>query len=67
MSSILAFLNDVYLKINAKKATYAVFLDLKKAFDTISHQILLNNLLCLNIAPVNNGFQVTYQLGNKKS
>ena len=50
-SSILAFLNDVYLNINTKKPTYAVFLDLKKAFDTISHQVLLNKLLCLNIAP----------------
>ena len=41
---ILKLLNDVYLNIDRGMMTGVVFLDLKKAFDTVDHEILLAKL-----------------------
>ena len=38
VSAIATLLNDLYKDVNDNKNTYVIFLDLKKAFDTISHQ-----------------------------
>ena len=37
------------LTLNDKKNSISVFIDLKKAFDTVNHSILLRNLNCYGI------------------
>ena len=44
MTSMSALLNDIYININNYKPTYTIFLDSKKAFDTVSHPILITKL-----------------------
>ena len=40
---ILKLLNNIYLNMDKGQLTGVVFLGLKKAFDTVDHEILLNN------------------------
>ena len=42
--AVITFLNDTYNNINESKYTIATFIDFKKAFDTINHEILLGKL-----------------------
>ena len=44
LSAINSFLYDIINNMNSKKNTHSIFLDLRKAFDTISHIGLLNKL-----------------------
>ena len=44
ISAIAQLLNDIYTHINRRVNPYIIFLDLKKAFDTISHVKLLTKL-----------------------
>ena len=41
ITSITALLDQVYLNLNNSQPTYMAFLDLRKAFDSVSHPILL--------------------------
>ena len=50
-SACAKFLDDILLHMDRGEHTVAVFLDIKKAFDTINHQILINKLKTLNIGP----------------
>ena len=44
ISTTAKFTDDILLGINEKQHTGASFIDLKKAFDTINHQILIKKL-----------------------
>ena len=44
LSSVIDFTSDIYKSINNKKITLAAFIDLKKAFDTVNHNILMEKL-----------------------
>ena len=45
-----SMLDDLYLNINNRQLTYAIFIDFRKAFDSINHEILLKKLGKLGFA-----------------
>jgi len=47
--AILQFLNKLYESLDARKLSIAVFLDFSKAFDTVSHRILIRKLEHLGV------------------
>ena len=48
--------------IDNKKISIGVYIDLKKAFDTIDHNILLEKLQQYGIRGITNGLKVTYPI-----
>ena len=44
IDAALKFVNDIYINDNQKLVTSTIFIDYKKAFDSISHKILLKKL-----------------------
>ena len=44
ITSVTTLLDDVYIHVNLHKDTFLIYLDLKKAFDTVSLPILINKL-----------------------
>ena len=49
MSTIAKVTDDIYAAMNNSKLTLAVFIDFKKAFDTLNHAILLKKLTKLGL------------------
>ena len=49
LGSIVNFTSDIFEAINDRKYTIATFIDLKKAFDTVNHKILLEKLFIAGI------------------
>ena len=44
-------LDDIYTNINNQQITYAIFIDFRKAFDSINHNILLRKLSKIGFLP----------------
>ena len=44
ITSICKLMNHIYGNVNNLRDTFLIFLDFKKAFDTVSHEILINKL-----------------------
>ena len=59
------FLNDVSSALDRKEHTVAIFCDLRKAFDTVSHSILLSKLKKLGVRNVELQWFKNY-LSNRK-
>lgn len=49
--AIFNYLDNIYQNINNSIDTIAVYVDFRKAFDTVSHQTLLNKLNQFNLSP----------------
>ena len=56
------FINDVYKAMNDGKVTIAVFIDLRKAFDTVNHKILCSKLQKYGISGTNLSWVENYLL-----
>ena len=65
ISTTAKFTDDILLGINEKQYTVASFIDLKKAFDTINHQILIKKLPHFGIN-INARSWITNYLENRK-
>ena len=50
VDTIIKFTNDLYEGINENRGTVACFVDLKKAFDIVNHNILINKLALLGLS-----------------
>ena len=50
LSCLLKCTNDWYLNIDKGKFTSVTFIDLKKAFDTVNHEILLKKLIFMDLS-----------------
>ena len=48
---LIEFFDDIYNNIEEDRLNGVLFLDLKKAFDTIDHQIAISKLSKLNMSP----------------
>ena len=49
-SAILYFTEHIRQSLNSGQITGAIFIDLRKAFDTVNHHILLNKLKSFNLS-----------------
>ena len=64
-NAVSTFLDDVVTDLNGGKINLAVYLDVKKAFDTIDHEILVNKLRQAGLGDKVLGLLKNY-LGNRK-
>ena len=64
-TALLASTNDWYLNIDKGKYTGLIFIDLKKAFDTVDHKILLKKLKMYGVTGLEHDWFTSY-LDNRK-
>ena len=61
------FLDDIMLNLDKGYHTTAVFLDIKKAFDTIDHKILLNKIKHAGVGGITERLLANYLCNRKQS
>ena len=64
-TALMASTNDWYMNINKGKYTGLIFIDLKKAFDTVDHEILLKKLKMYGVTGLEHDWFTSY-LDNRK-
>ena len=64
-TALMASTNDWYLNIDKGKYTGLIFIDLKKAFDTVDHEILLKKLKMFGVTGLEHDLFISY-LDNRK-
>ena len=64
-TALMASTNDWYMNIDKGKYTGLIFIDLKKAFDTVDHEILLDKLKMYGVNGLENDWFTSY-LDNRK-
>ena len=64
---ILKLLDDIYYNMENGKLTGVVFLDLKKAFDTVDHEIMINKLNKYNLDELAKNWFLNYLSGRVQS
>ena len=58
--AIIELVEEITNSLDNHEATVGVFIDLKKAFDTVDHSILIENfIITVYVAQLINGFVVT--------
>ena len=60
ITSLIGFSDLWYSNINNKKANFALSLDLKKAFDTVDHEVLISKLAKYGITGIENNWFKSY-------
>ena len=63
--AILEFVNNIYEGFESNEYTVGIFLDLKKAFDTVNYQILIDKLNFYGICGIPLAWLTSY-LGNRQ-
>ena len=64
-TALMASINDWYLNIDKGKYTGLIFIDLKKAFDTVDHEILMKKLKMYGVTGLEHDCFTSY-LDNRK-
>ena len=64
--ALLELLEELTSSIDKKNKTIGVFIDLKKAFDTIDHDILLKKLDRYGVREISNNWVKSYLTGRKQ-
>ena len=65
--ALLELVEELTLSIDKKNETIGVFIDLKKAFDTIDHGILLKKLDRYGVRGISNNWVKSYLTGRKQN
>ena len=67
MHAILDIINQIENNVDNKMYSCAIFIDLKKAFDTVDHSILLQKLDHYGVRGVINDWFASYLLGRQQT
>ena len=63
----MVLIKDISNATDNKKHTIGVFIDLKKAFDTVDHEILIKTMHLYGVRGVGNGWIKSYLSTRKES
>ena len=65
-ASLIRTADAILSAVDQKKITAVIVLDMRKAFDTINHGILLNKLLGIGVSPSSVAWFISYLPTNDK-
>ena len=66
LTSLLSCTNDWYVNMDTGKYTALVIIDLKKAFDTVDHDILLKNMQRYGVSGIGHAWFTSYLQGRRQ-